>query len=169
MSEDKVAWLWNKGRVPLFIVHRVRGEKDRPFNANDPRWKRDPKELTSFYNNPLSAEWKNLVEKSRLSCCFDPFDLGFLPQYLIHSDPVSSWKSSSKAKEENFPGPNWLESSSKFILPANNLTEVEWKTIDPSCIPWIVPPPVTKAHQGARWEKFMEEFDDNGPIMKKLT
>ncbi|KAK7434499.1 hypothetical protein VKT23_020183 [Stygiomarasmius scandens] len=109
MAENKVAWFWNKGRVPLFVVHRIRGLKDKPFQSSDPRWKKDPRELTPFHGNPLSIIWKQLAEESRISCSSDSFDLGILPQHLIHADPVSSWNSSSQANEDNFPGPNWTE------------------------------------------------------------
>ncbi|KAK7435680.1 hypothetical protein VKT23_019513 [Stygiomarasmius scandens] len=168
MTEDKVTWLWNKGRVPLFVVHRIRGDKDRPFNSNDPRWKRNPKELTPFHNNPLSAQWKILAEKSHISCSFDPFDLGLLPQYLIHSDPVLSWKSSSKANENNFPGPNWPEQSARTTLFPNELHNLELRKLHPNHVAWIAPPRVIRARQGIRWEKFIEDYDDNGPLMKKL-
>ncbi|KAK7459478.1 hypothetical protein VKT23_009461 [Stygiomarasmius scandens] len=170
MKEQEVAWFW-MNKVPLFLVHEVKGGMDVPSAVTTQRTS-DPFFLTDWVNNKVCDEWIGLSQRSKIKVIEDAVDENIADSPDEDLSEVRMWRSSSLTSSDNFPG---LDTRTSAIEPDVPLMErygpvcPVTKFISDNHVLWIVPPAVSKPATKGSWDWYIEETDKENDRCLRLV
>ncbi|THU80204.1 hypothetical protein K435DRAFT_810062 [Dendrothele bispora CBS 962.96] len=159
MEETDFNWFWMH-KIPLFVAHEVKGDKDEPSATTTQRTS-DSLLFTDWQDNKTCHEWIGLARRSRITVEENEWDQWIAGQGNEDKSALRFWKSSSLATIVNFPGQDFrttTESVSDEDTYGPNPPEL--KVIAENRVPWILPPKVAEPVSKGQWNWFVEDTDD---------
>ncbi|THU86041.1 hypothetical protein K435DRAFT_805410 [Dendrothele bispora CBS 962.96] len=164
MKELDLSWFWLH-KVPVFVVHEVKGGKDEPSAIMTQRTS-DPLLLTDWQDNKVCDEWMGLARRSRITVDENDWNQWIANSGTEDKAALCFWRSSSLATTENFPGQDTrstIEVLEEISIPDEGKygpKPVEMKILVQDRVSWIVPPKVADPNDRGSWEWFVEDADD---------
>ncbi|THU84835.1 hypothetical protein K435DRAFT_869884 [Dendrothele bispora CBS 962.96] len=160
MEETDAVWMWQHG-VPMFVVHEVKGGRDKPSAITTQRTS-DPLLFTDWKNNETCHEWNGLARRSKIRVNEDGEDKWIANSGTEDRSALRLWRSSSMATAENFPGLDTRIVTEEPPVPGMDRYGPrlpDTKVISEDRVPWIIPPKVVKPDSKGQWEWFIEDMD----------
>lgn len=170
IDESKVAWFAACG-IPMFIVHEIQGDKDRPDNYHTLTKVNHPLKGSDLVDAAVLERWLKLCD-GRLVEGY--WDTGLGEVAAKDKDMLRHWRSSPTASNHNFPGDSWYADSpaspsNNNQIPNSSFVEIpqakkEWKGLSMGVAhgaEYLIPPPV-KGKSDGKWEHFAEDRTDDG-------
>ncbi|THU82919.1 hypothetical protein K435DRAFT_871844 [Dendrothele bispora CBS 962.96] len=161
MEESDLSWFWTH-RVPVFVTHEVKGGKDEPSATRTQRTS-NPFLLTDWQDNKTCQEWIGLARRSRITVDKNDWNNWLADAGREDKSAIRTWKSSSLASTENFPGQDTRVAIEGIAIPNEDRygpKPVELKTLVEDRVQWIVPPEVVNPDSKGSWSWFVEDTDD---------
>ncbi|KAK7461148.1 hypothetical protein VKT23_009075 [Stygiomarasmius scandens] len=162
LDERTTSWFWQVGRVPIFVMHQIRGQLDDPGIKVDAHRRIDnPLKGTPLYKTKVEEDWTKLAKASQIRQRHDTYEVGIDTTPTTTSEARFRWHSASIATRYNYPG---QEMRQPMGQTGNNGTETNARSVQiaEGHERWIEPLVIEEVlHQGS-WEHFQEDFDDEG-------
>ncbi|THV04116.1 hypothetical protein K435DRAFT_851298 [Dendrothele bispora CBS 962.96] len=123
----------------------------------------DPFLLTDWFDNQTCHEWNGLARRSRIRVDEDNWDPWVASSKIENKSALYSWKSSSLATTDNFPGQDTRARTEENSVPGKDKfgpKSPELRTLSDDRIPWMVPPRISNPPDKGSWEWFVEDMDN---------
>ncbi|THV04117.1 hypothetical protein K435DRAFT_791291 [Dendrothele bispora CBS 962.96] len=123
----------------------------------------DPFLLTDWFDNQTCHEWNGLARRSRIRVDEDNWDPWVASSKIENKSALYSWKSSSLATTDNFPGQDTRARTEENFVPGKDKfgpKSPELRTLSDDRIPWMVPPRISNPPDKGSWEWFVEDMDN---------
>lgn len=170
IPEAMVSWFARCG-IPIFVVHEIQGDKDRPENYDTLPKFDHPVKGSDLVEAPVIQRWLKLSD-GRLVAGY--WDTGVDTNMTMTTDQLSRWCSSPVASQYNFPGDSWYADSPDSPPAGDPIPNTSFVELPDSTNRWkdtsmgsahgtkyLIPPPVQRPSLG-KWEHFAESQTDDG-------
>ncbi|THV01518.1 hypothetical protein K435DRAFT_853657 [Dendrothele bispora CBS 962.96] len=156
-ADDSILGVWANGMEESDL----RG-KDGPSATRTQRTS-NPFLLTDWQDNKTCQEWIGLARRSRITVDKNDWNNWLADAGREDKSAIRTWRSSSLASTENFPGQDTRVAIEGIAIPNEDRygpKPVELKTLVEDRVQWIVPPEVVNPDSKGSWSWFVEDTDD---------